>query len=96
MTSDTAFLLSREDMLTILSKIVTLHSNLLACISILVYSLLVKSCDRFKYTPRARDTLPAGFPEDIPGTCYFLDGYTPTRSDPIDCQLFFSDDPPGD
>ena len=53
-------------------------------------SLLVKSCDRFTYTARSRDCLPAGFPEDIPGTCYFLDGYTPTQDDPIDRQLFFA------
>ncbi|XP_026691493.2 guanylate cyclase soluble subunit alpha-2 isoform X1 [Ciona intestinalis] len=30
----------------------------------------------FKFTPRARDKLPAGFPPEIPGCGYFLDEYT--------------------
>ena len=29
----------------------------------------------FRLNPRSRDCLPQGFPENIEGTCHFLDGY---------------------
>ncbi|XP_071124790.1 guanylate cyclase soluble subunit alpha-1-like [Mytilus edulis] len=36
----------------------------------------IENVDGFKFTPRSRENLPVGFPEDVPGICYFLDGYT--------------------
>lgn len=35
----------------------------------------LKETDGFSMTPRDRSYLPAEFPKDIPGTCYFLDSY---------------------
>lgn len=43
------------------------------------FSLLfsyIENVEGFKFTPRSRENLPVGFPEDVPGICYFLDGYT--------------------
>ncbi|PIK59276.1 putative guanylate cyclase soluble subunit alpha-2-like [Apostichopus japonicus] len=55
------------------------------------YELLMPS-NRFQFTPRSRDTLPEGFPSEIPGTCYFLNGYTPNFNDNMDKQLFSGTD----
>ncbi|KAL5013034.1 hypothetical protein ScPMuIL_011585 [Solemya velum] len=36
---------------------------------------LLKTTPGFKFTERSRDQLPASFPNNIPGLCYFLDAY---------------------
>ena len=36
---------------------------------------LLTAAQGFGLTPRSRDCLPQGFPEDVEGTCHFLDGY---------------------
>ncbi|XP_038055505.1 guanylate cyclase soluble subunit alpha-2-like [Patiria miniata] len=51
------------------------------------HELLEKS-GRFSFTPRPREALPAGFPESIPGTCYFLDGYEPDPDNEEDQKLW--------
>ncbi|XP_022098923.1 guanylate cyclase soluble subunit alpha-2-like [Acanthaster planci] len=56
-------------------------------ISPTTHELLEKS-GRFSFTPRPREALPSGFPENIPGTCYFLDGYTPDPDNEIDNKLW--------
>ena len=49
---------------------------------------MIKDTPGFFFSPRTRDALPNGFPEDVPGIPYFLDdynfpGYDPkTASDP--------------
>ncbi|XP_064637925.1 guanylate cyclase soluble subunit alpha-1-like [Lineus longissimus] len=47
-------------------------------ISPTTYSLLKP--EGFKFTARARSDLPQGFPEDVEGTCYFLDSYDKNHS----------------
>ncbi|XP_033632418.1 guanylate cyclase soluble subunit alpha-2-like [Asterias rubens] len=56
-------------------------------ISPTTHELLEKS-GRFSFIPRARETLPAGFPATTPGTCYFLDGYSPDPESEIDQKLW--------
>lgn len=34
---------------------------------------LLKDRPEFVFVPRSRQELPANFPEDIPGVCYFLE-----------------------
>ncbi|KAK3100688.1 hypothetical protein FSP39_023818 [Pinctada imbricata] len=36
---------------------------------------LLQSTEGFEYTARTREDLPEGFPEEVDGVCYFLDGY---------------------
>ena len=45
----------------------------------------------FYFTPRSREKLPAGFPEDVPGTCYFLDRYVYEPHDGSDVKLTADD-----
>lgn len=55
-------------------------------ISIIKFPLLfsfLQSDPGFKFTPRSRDTLPAGFPHDIPSQGYFLDDYSPMVGDQL-------------
>jgi hypothetical protein len=40
------------------------------------YCRYLENVKGFEFTPRSREDLPQGFPEDVPGICYFLDGYT--------------------
>ncbi|XP_061164147.1 guanylate cyclase soluble subunit alpha-2-like [Saccostrea echinata] len=35
----------------------------------------LQATEGFIYTPRTREDLPSGFPQEIDGVCYFLDGY---------------------
>ncbi|OWF48958.1 guanylate cyclase soluble subunit alpha-2-like [Mizuhopecten yessoensis] len=35
----------------------------------------ISEIEGYSYTPRTRENLPDGFPEDIEGTCYFLDDF---------------------
>ncbi|XP_067890215.1 guanylate cyclase soluble subunit alpha-1 [Heterodontus francisci] len=41
--------------------------------------MLLKVNPGFKFTPRSREDLPPNFPDDISGTCYFLDAYHPSK-----------------
>lgn len=61
---------------------------------VFVFSLnrFLAPSNRFQFTPRSRDTLPDGFPRDVPGTCHFLNGYTPDLNDSVDKQLFSGKD----
>ncbi|XP_041483850.1 guanylate cyclase soluble subunit alpha-2-like [Lytechinus variegatus] len=42
----------------------------------------------YHFEERARDTLPAAFPANIPGNPYFLYGYDTNPDDPVDVELF--------
>ncbi|KAM6972068.1 guanylate cyclase soluble subunit alpha-1 [Aplochiton taeniatus] len=39
---------------------------------------LLKDCPDFIFIPRSREELPANFPADIPGVCYFLEAFDQT------------------
>ncbi|GIX92739.1 guanylate cyclase soluble subunit alpha-1 [Caerostris darwini] len=42
---------------------------------ILIIYRLLETTRTFLFTPRTREDLPKGFPEDVPGVPYFLDSY---------------------
>uniref|UniRef100_A0A8D9DXE6 guanylate cyclase n=1 Tax=Cacopsylla melanoneura TaxID=428564 RepID=A0A8D9DXE6_9HEMI len=46
----------------------------------------LKVIDHFSFEPRSRELLPKGFPENIPGICYFLNDYRHPRL-PVDDPL---------
>ncbi|KAG7267544.1 hypothetical protein CRUP_005928 [Coryphaenoides rupestris] len=49
---------------------------------------LLKDCQGFVFIPRSRQDLPANFPDDIPGVCYFLESSDDVRaSDSTDDSL---------
>uniref|UniRef100_A0A8C4PXI1 guanylate cyclase n=1 Tax=Eptatretus burgeri TaxID=7764 RepID=A0A8C4PXI1_EPTBU len=42
---------------------------------------LLQVDEGFRFTARSHHDLPTNFPIDVPGTCYFLDTYEPSRGD---------------
>ena len=51
-------------------------------VSLSIFSLLDQHKD-FNFTPRPKEHLPASYPEDLSGTCYFLDSYKHSKEDKL-------------